>query len=63
MPDIQLRFNKDMLVLSTPIDYQLKAQGFVEQGDREYVALCEPELIEETYKLEKIMETPCSTKP
>lgn len=59
MPDIQLRFNKDMLVLSTPIDYQLKAQGFVEQGDREYVALCEPELIEETYKLEKIMETPC----
>ena len=55
MPDIQLRFNKDMLVLSTPIDYQLKAQGFVEQGDREYVALCEPELIEETYNIEKIM--------
>lgn len=59
MPDIQLRFNKDMLVLSTPIDYQLQAQGFSEPGDREYVALCEPELIEETYKLEKIMETPC----
>lgn len=59
MPDIALRFNKDMLVLSTPIDYQLKAQGFDGPGDREYVALCEPDLIEEAYKLESIMETPC----
>ncbi len=32
MPDIALRFNKDMLVLSTPIDYQLKAQGFLDPG-------------------------------
>lgn len=59
MPDIALRFNKDMLVLSTPLDYQLEAQGFTETTDREYVALCEPELIEEAYKLEKVMETPC----
>ncbi len=59
MPDIALRFNKDMLVLSTPIDYQLKAQGFLDPGDREYVVLCEPELVEETYKLEKVMDTPC----
>lgn len=59
MPDIALRFNKDMLVLSTPIDYQLNAQGFTEATDREYVALCEPELIEEAYKLEKVIETPC----
>ena len=59
MPDIALRFNKDMLVLSTPIDYQLKAQGFTNPGDREYVALCEPDLIEEVYKVEKIMDTPC----
>lgn len=59
MPDIQLRFNRDMLVLSTPVDYQLKAQGFDQPSDREYVALCEPELIEEAYKLEKVVETPC----
>lgn len=59
MPDIALRFNKDMLVLSTPIDYQLASQGFTEPGDREYVALCEPDLIEEVYKVEKLMETPC----
>lgn len=59
MPDISLRFNKDMLVLSTPIDYQLKAQGFNTSTDREYVCLCESELIEETYKLEQVLETPC----
>lgn len=59
MPDIALRFNKDMLVLSTPIDYQLKSQGFTNPGDREYVALCESDLIEEVYKVEKLMDTPC----
>lgn len=59
MPDIQLRFNRDMLVLSTPIDYQLKAQGFDQPSDREYVALLEPELIEECYKLEDVLQTPC----
>lgn len=58
MPDIALRFNKDMLVLSTSIDYQLQAQGFTAPGDREYVALCEPELVEECYKLEVVMDTP-----
>ena len=59
MPDIAMRFNKDMLVLSTPIDYQLRAQGFNRPTDREYVALCEPELLEEAYRLERVLETPC----
>lgn len=59
MPDIALRFNKDMLVLSTSLDYQLASQGFDKPTDREYVALCEPELIEEAYKLERVIETPC----
>ena len=59
MPDIALRFHKDMLVLSTPVDYQLVAQGFTEPEDRAYVSLCEPEVIEETYKLEQVMETSC----
>ncbi len=62
MPDIQMRFNKDMLVLSTPLDYQLAAQGF-EPSDREYVALCEPELIEEAFKLEKSIDVPCFVTP
>ena len=55
MPDIQMRFNKDMLVLSTPLDYQLASQGF-DPSDREYVVLCEPELIEEAFKLEKSID-------
>ncbi len=59
MPDIALRFNRDMLVLSTSLDYQLTSQGFDKPSDREYVALCEPELIEEAYKLEAVIETPC----
>ena len=57
MPDIQMRFNKDMLVLSTPLDYQLASQGF-DPSDREYVVLCEPELIEEAFKLEKSIDVP-----
>lgn len=63
MPDIQMRFNKDMLVLSTPLDYQLAAQGFDAQADRAYVVMCEPELIEEQYKLEKMLGTPCLVAP
>ena len=62
MPDIQMRFNKDMLVLSTPLDYQLAAQGF-DPSDREYVVLCEPELIEEAFKLEKSIDVPCFVTP
>lgn len=59
MPDIALRFNRDMLVLSTPLDYQLESQGFTCEADRAYVSLCEPELIEEAFKLEKMLDTPC----
>lgn len=62
MPDIQMRFNKDMLVLSTPLDYQLASQGF-DPSDREYVVLCEPELIEEAFKLEKSIDVPCFVTP
>lgn len=59
MPDIALRFNRDMLVLSTPLNYQLESQGFTCEADRAYVSLCEPELIEEAFKLEKMLDTPC----
>lgn len=59
MPDIQLRLNKDVLVFSTTFDRTLNSEGFTEKGDREYVALCEPELIEEAYRFESIIGTPC----
>lgn len=63
MPDLALRFDKDMLVLSTSFDYQLQSQGFTDESDREYVVLCEPELIDEAYKLEKAIGTPCLVAP
>ena len=50
MPDIQLRLNRDMLVMSTPIEHTLKAQGFSGLQDKIYVSLCEPELFEEAFK-------------
>lgn len=63
MPDIALRLNKDMLVLSTPFDHHLRVQGFTEEADRPYVVLCEPELIEESYRLEKVIGTSCLVAP
>ncbi len=63
MPDIQMRFNKDMLVLSTPLDYQLSSQGFEGMADREYVVLNEPELIEEAFNLEKTLGVPVFVAP
>lgn len=63
VPDIQMRFNRDMLVLSTPLDYQLHAQGFDAPTDRAYVVMCEPELVDEQYKLEKMLGTPCLVTP
>lgn len=63
MPDIQMRFDKDMLVLSTPLDYQLSSQGFEGLTDREYVVLNEPELIEEAFNLEKTLGVPVFVAP
>lgn len=63
MPDIQMRFNKDMLVLSTPLEYQLAAQGFEGVSDREYVVMNEPELIEEAFKFEKTLGVPVFVSP
>ena len=63
MPDIQLRFNRDMMVMSTPIEHALKAQGFEGLQDKVYVSLCEPELIEEAFRLESVIGTPCFVAP
>ena len=47
MPDIQLRFHRDMLVLSSPIAPVLARQGFELDGDVEYATLMEPEAVED----------------
>lgn len=59
MADIQMRFHKDMLVLSTSFDRAFVQQGFDPKREEAYIDLCEPELIEQAYQLEKMIDTPC----
>lgn len=51
MPDIQLRFGRDMLVLSSPVAPILARQGFGEGGDVEYATLMEPEAVRDALHL------------
>lgn len=51
MPDIQLRFGRDMLVLSSPVSSVLARQGFAEGGDIEYATLMEPEAVRDALRL------------
>lgn len=59
MADIQLRFNKDMLVLSTPIDLQLSRAGMDFERDNELALLVEPEILHEAYALEVAVGAQC----
>ena len=45
MPDITLRFHKDMLVLSSPVAVVLARQGFDVEHDLEFANLVEPEAV------------------
>ena len=60
MPDIQLRFQKDMLVLSAPVDAMLARQGINAALDREYLNLMEPDAIEDALKLEVAAGAQCA---
>ena len=59
MADLALRFNRDMLVLSTSMIQFFANHDFDINSERNYVVLCEPELIDEEYKLESVIGTPC----
>ena len=59
MPDIELRFHKDMLVLSAPSDYALARQGVDMDADAEYVTLMEPETVRDILKLEAVAGAQC----
>ena len=63
MPDIQLRFHKDMLVLSSPIAAALARDGLDVARDLEFTLLFEPEVIEEAYQLESIAGAQCLVAP
>lgn len=59
MPDIQLRFHKDMLVLSSPVDAMLARQGIDAARDREYLNLMEPDSIRDVLQLEVMAGAQC----
>ena len=51
MPDIELRFGRDMLVLSSPIDVTLARQGLDVSRDRQYLNLMEPDVVRDAFRL------------
>lgn len=63
MPDIALRFNKDMLTLSTPVQNALARQGVDVDVDLEYQLLMEPEAIVDAIRLEAAAGAQCLVVP
>lgn len=63
MPDIALRFNKDMLVLSAPIENALARQGINVAMDLEYHLAMEPESIHDALKMEQFAGAQCLVLP
>ena len=59
MPDIELRFDKDMLVLSAPIDAVLARQGIDAARDRQYLNLMEPDAVHDALNLEVVAGAQC----
>ena len=59
MPDIQMRFHKDLLVLSAPIDAMLARQGVDVARDRQYLNLMEPDIVADALKLELVAGAQC----
>lgn len=63
MPDIELRFHKDMLVVSAPADAVLARQGINAARDRQYLNLMEPDAMCDALRLEVIAGAQCLTTP
>lgn len=63
MPDIAMRFNKDMLVLSSPLQTALQRQGVDVDRDLEYFLLVEPEAVRDAMRMEKIAGAQCLVAP
>lgn len=59
MPDIEMRFNRDMLVFSAPIDEALSRQGVDIEKDREFISLIEPEAVRNVYQMESVAGAQC----
>ena len=63
MPDIQLRFHHDMLVLSSPVESALARQGFEVDGDIELLVMTEPEEVADAIRMESVAGAQCLVTP
>ncbi len=63
MADIALRFDRDMLVLSSPIRGALDKLGIDTERNFELTLLLEPEVIEEAYQVQAISGAQCLVAP
>ena len=63
MADLALRFGKDMLVVSSPIQEALRRAGIESARDQALALLVEPETIEEAYRMETVAGPQCMVTP
>ena len=63
MADLALRFGKDMLVVSSPIQEALRRAGIESVCDQALALLVEPETIEEAYRMETVAGPQCMVTP
>lgn len=63
MPDISLRLNRDMLVVSSPVENVLARQGVDMQRDLLYLALMEPEGLVDALRLDLLAGAQCLVVP
>ena len=59
MADIQMRFNRDMLVISNAIDYQLKKRGVNNAKNSAYINLMEAESVQDALRLNTMAGAQC----
>ena len=58
MADIQMRFHRDMLVLSAPVAAALARQGVYVDRDLEFINLIEPDSVHDALRMEKAAGAP-----
>ena len=63
MADLALRFCKDMLVVSSPVEEALRRAGIESVRDQALALLVEPETIEEAYRMEAVAGPQCVVTP
>lgn len=63
MPDIQMRFFRDMLVLSGPVETVLEQSGFDMPRDMPYLLTMEPETVEDAMRSAAMTGAQCLVAP